>query len=346
MFKQKIYNEFNRQLYKKLISEWNLDVYYQPEFLAIDAKIQGGKYEVFVVTTSESIFVYPYIKFPFYEASHNDRFDIGSPYGYAGPYFTDNLILNLGEKQFLKYISKGCVSEFVRYHYAYSGTFRFITNIENTNNRSIVILNLKQPWEKIWKEEFSSKNRNLSRKLEKQGYNYVVTNEKESLDEFIQMYYSTMKNVSADKFYYFTEEIINELFSTLKDSIFLAKIEKDSITYASALFFISGDTATYYLSARNISKGKIPATNYLLTCTAKYLHNKGYKILNLGGGTSPDKDDSLLKFKLNFSTETMSFYIGKRIHDLEAYNEIVQNWIIHYGQEHYERVKNRLHFYR
>lgn len=346
MFKQNIYNEYNQKLYKKLISEWDLDVYYQPEFLAVDAKIQGGKYEVFVVSTSESIFVYPYIKFPFCDASHNDRFDIGSPYGYAGPYFTDNLILNLGEKQFLKYISKGCVSEFVRYHYIYCETFRFSTNIDNTKNRSIVILNLKQPWERIWKEEFSSKNRNLSRKLEKQGYNYVVTNDKESLNQFIQMYYSTMKNVSADKFYYFSEEIITELFSNLNGSIFLAKIEKDSITYASALFFVSGEIATYYLSARNISQGRIPATNYLLTCTAKYLHNKGYKTFNLGGGTSLDIEDSLLKFKLNFSKETMSFCIGKRIHDLEAYNEIVQNWITHNGHEHYERVKNRLQFYR
>ena len=195
-------------------------------------------------------------------------------------------------------------------------------------------------------KEYSSTNRNLVRKLEKEGFEYLITNKKQDLDEFIEMYYSTMSNVGANTFYYFQKELIQKLFKDLEEKIFLAKVHKVGVAYCYSLFFISGGIATYYLSARNPEYGKIPATNYLLSKTVEYLKEKQLKILNFGGGLTNDLNDSLFIFKSNFSRTNKNFYVGKRIFNYEIYNQIINDYILSHGLDNFEQKKHILQFYR
>ena len=89
------------------------------------------------------------------------------------------------------------------------------------------------------------------RKLEKEGYSFSETTDQKDLDNFIEMYYLTMNNAGADTFYYFTKELIKQLYTELGKNIILVKVEKDHVVYSYSLFFISGSIATYYLSSRN-----------------------------------------------------------------------------------------------
>ena len=162
-----IFNKDNHSDYMRLILNMNLnlDIYYYPVYLDIDAKMQGGTYEIFTVADGKSIFIYPYIKLPFVKLGWDKYFDITSPYGYCGPYCEDAVLFKIAEQEFIKYISTYCVTEFVRYHYQYNVNLKFTEQITNIKNRTIVVLNTNQPWETIWEKEFSSTNRYLVRKL-------------------------------------------------------------------------------------------------------------------------------------------------------------------------------------
>lgn len=346
--KVEIYNKDNFKLYLAFLSNKNifLDIYYYPEFLSVDAEIQKGEYEIFVVQNRTDVFIYPYIKLGFANPDLNNYFDISSPYGYCGPYCSSPTFFVEAEVLFNKFISKNCVTEFVRYHFLYNENLKFSKGISNFQNRTIVTLDLVQSWEDIWSKEYSGTNRNLIRKLEKEGYNYVVTREQEDLNEFVEMYYLTMNNVSADSFYFFDKNLINELFLNLKEKIILTKVEKDGVSYCYSLFLISGNIATYYLSARNLEHSKVPATNFLISKTVEWLLDKNIKKINLGGGLTNNLNDPLFKFKSNFSKSKNDFYIGKRVFNDAIYEDIISLWISIHGQEDYDKRKHILQFYR
>ena len=322
-----------------------LDIYYQPEFLACDARMQGGEWELAVCTDGTDSWVYPYIVLPI---PNSDYFDLSSPYGYAGPVTTNGLIFDAAEQLFLEHITEraNIVTEFVRYHYKYNETQFFGTKIANLLNRRVVVLPTNDT-EYIWMNEFSGTNRNLVRKLEKEGYEWQISTFcKEDIAQFCEAYRANMVHSGATDFYFFEESFFSDLIEQLGDNLQFAKVEKDGIIYASALFFVSGKIVTYYLSARNLEFPKVPASNLLLSKMAFWAAENGMELLNFGGGLSLDENDYLFKFKSNFSKQTRDFYIGKRVHQPVVYTELQQQYIAQNGEEAFGKVRHILQFYR
>ena len=324
-----------------------LDIYYLPAFLTCDARMQGGEYEIFTVRSEKGVWIYPYILLPI---PNSEWFDVGSPYGYAGPFCTDPELCEFAEKALLEsFKERAIVTEFVRYHYAFNGLEdqRFAHNCTNLENRTIVVLDTAQSTDVIWEQEFSGTNRNLVRKLEKEDYTFHFrTFQEANSASFQAMYAATMQNANASDFYYFDAAFYSQLIAELGDQLKIATVEKEGVIFSTALFFLSGPFVTYYLSARNLDYPKVTASNFLLSKVAFWAAENGFKTLNFGGGLSNDPTDRLFKFKRNFSTKTASFYIGKRIHDSEKYAQLVLQFQQEHGVENYERLKHILQFYR
>jgi len=342
-----IYTKQNASLLKASLGTFleSLDIYYQPEFLYCDAKMQNGDYEIAVCKMDEKIWVYPYIIIPIKGTTY---FDITSPYGYAGPVANSSEIQAKAEELFLEYISSkaNIVTEFVRYHHLYNEHHFFQKNITNLLNRRVVLVpTLNQ--EEIWTKEFSGTNRNLVRKLEKEEFKWSVAQfSKEDLPAFDEAYRANMMHSGATDFYFFPRDFYTEMIDQLGEKLLLAKVEKDGEIYASALFFVSGGMVTYYLSARNLNHPKVPASNLLLSKMAFWSQENGMKLMNFGGGLSLDENDYLFKFKSNFGKEIKDFTIGKRIHQHQLYKELTDKFIAEKGEEAYQKVKHILQFYR
>jgi hypothetical protein len=322
-----------------------LDIYYQPEFLACDAHMQGGHYEIAVYSEGDDLWVYPYIVLPI---PNSDYFDLSSPYGYAGPVASSESIFEAAEKAFMAEIAsrKNVVTEFVRYHYKYNERRFFEQKITNLLNRRVVVLQTKDR-EQIWMESFSGTNRNLVRKLQKEGYTWRVSVfAEQDVKAFQQAYQANMVHSGATDFYFFSDSFFLDLIQALGDKLLFAKVEKDGIVYASALFFISGNLATYYLSARNLEFPKVPASNLLLSEMAFWCVDHKIEALNFGGGLSLDENDYLFKFKSNFSKENRDFHIGKRIHQQGVYGDLQRQFITKHGEESFAKVRHILQFYR
>ena len=323
----------------------SLDIYYQPEFLACDAKMQNGEYEIAVCSQADKIWIYPYILLPIEGTAY---FDISSPYGYAGPVSNSTEIASRAEELFLTYISdkQTVVTEFVRYHYLYNEQNFFQKEITNLLNRRVVLVPT-QNQEDIWMKEFSGTNRNLVRKLEKESFTWSVSPFiKEDVPAFDEAYRTNMIHSGASDFYFFSQEFYAEMIDRLGEKLLLAKVEKEDEIYSSALFFISGGIVTYYLSARNLNYPKVPGSNLLLSKMAFWAQENGMNILNFGGGLSLDESDYLFKFKSNFGKQIKDFTIGKRIHQPELYKELQNQFIAKKGAPAYEKVKHILQFYR
>ncbi|NLR61849.1 GNAT family N-acetyltransferase [Chitinophaga polysaccharea] len=344
MSSPEIFNSQNILGYSKLHADLKLDIYYQEEFLNADAFLQNCSYEIFVLRKESDLFIYPYLK---KDVGHN-CYDITSPYGYCGPYSTSENFFIQGEQAFLDYVQseKKIVSEFIRYHPLYNaGGLMFKQQITNIRNRTLVMLDCKNNWRNIWEQQFSGTNRNLIRKLKNEKFVFEILDYERFRDEFIKLYFLTMQNVEAKDFYFFRESYFELLKSGLKEKLMLTRVSLDDETYAMALFFISGDIVTYFLSARNIAHAKVPATNYLLSSMVEWAVNNGFSYLNLGGGITDGDNDSLFKFKSNFSRKHLDFFIGKRIHRPDIYVKLAEEWIDKNGHEKYDCVKQMLQFY-
>ena len=75
-----------------------LDIYYDQNYLVCDAEMQNGEFEIFTVSKGQDVFIYPYIKLKI--NGKENRFDITSPYGYAGPFCTNEKLFDESEKSF------------------------------------------------------------------------------------------------------------------------------------------------------------------------------------------------------------------------------------------------------
>jgi lipid II:glycine glycyltransferase (peptidoglycan interpeptide bridge formation enzyme) len=346
----RIFNKNIASEYKALLvnNELSLDIYYQSEFLDIEASIRGGEFEIFTLTKAETkqVFIYPYIKLGFID-DYSEYFDITSPYGYAGPYCNDNSFFSQGEEKFVKYVkSQNIVTEFVRYHFLYNNEMRFSENIKNEMNRSLVVIDLRKDWTSIWMHGISINNRNHFRRLERDGYKFEINESPDHLDEFITMYYRTMKNADADKSFYFDREYFQQLFNSLPGKVKLAMVTKGGVTYSTVIFFVSGGFAHYYLMGRNLDYPKVPSSILLYIHIAKWAKESGIELINIGGGRTNAPDDILFKSKKRYSKQIIPFYIGKRIHNADVYQQMIDKRINDKGIDEFERAKHILQFYR
>jgi len=257
----------------------------------------------------------------------NKYFDLATPYGYGG------IVFNGGSKQktFLKSVNEtytqycnefNIVSEFVRFH----------PNIENGPESKglydviqlgeTVCLDLRDR-ELIW-ENIISKNRNMIRKAQKSAVKIKSELSHQIMQQFIQLYHSTMDRDHADSYYYFGGNFYNSILEDLRNNstIFYATWE-DQIIAASIILF-SGNRMHYHLSASNAAFRHLAPTNLLLYEAACWGAENGYKTFHLGGGLGA-QNDNLYNFKKAFNKqENTQFWIGKKIFNADLYDYLLK----------------------
>lgn len=148
---------------------------------------------------------------------------------------------------------------------------------------------------------------------------------KVDLNEFIEIYHENMKKVNAEDFYFFNDSYFENLYNSKDfETLVLLAIDKQSKkTIAGCLFFITNGIVQYHLSgAKNGFMDKAP-TKFLIDEMRIIATSKRYSFFNLGGGLGGRFDDSLFRFKSNFSKDYRDFNLWKFIINKEAYNELV-----------------------
>ena len=317
--------------WQKLLGEFpENDIYSSLEYFVVSNLLEKGEITLFYMRNENGHVFYPFIKkeIPIQQNSFGNLYDITTPYGYGGPLIKviDNreLLLEEFQNQFNNFcMNEGIVSEFIRFH-------TLIAN--HQQNRKDVQLDLIRETIYIDLEKISlmglqaipSKARNMVRKAEKNGVIIKKLDKREYIEDFIGLYNSTMNRNEASEYYYFTKEYYNNLIEKLEERLDLWGAFYDSQMISATLIMKQNQFIHYHLSGANTAYMGLGTNNLLLFEIAKSYAQLNYKYFHLGGGAR-DINDNLYKFKKSLSNEEpLPFYIGKKIHDLNSYNELAK----------------------
>lgn len=253
----------------------------------------------------------------------NQFYDFSTPYGYGG------MIIEGEEKEeiFKEYDNycqnNNIVSEFVRFHPVLKNYEKCRDYYEVVKAGETIAID-SSSLEDVW-DNFTSKNRNMIRKAEKNGLKVFWGRDDFILKEFIRLYEETMKRDNADDYYFFSDLLYQSILEDLKyNSLFFYVIKENQII-SIAIFLFTEKTMHYHLSASNVEFRGLAPSNLMIYEAAKWATYNHIDYVHLGGGIGGSETDTLFKFKKSFNRkERQDFYIGKKIFNENIYNYLVE----------------------
>lgn len=308
------------------------DVYFLPEYVKFHRTTPRVQAVMFKLELADKIWLYPFLMSPILRIGEiiieEKYFDIETAYGYGGPLSNceDSDFLAAAHQEFLGWCSKqNIVAEFIRLHPLLKNERWLSPDVELSFVRESVSLDLTRLNEvKLPFDKTASYMISRARRL---GVETKISLDRDDFFKFVKLYFQTMERISAESYYFFSEEYFNGLQELTSSSGFLVIAKKDALWLSAAVFLKGTISLHYHLSASDIQRRLPGSSNLVIFFAANIGRECGLKILHLGGGR-PDssKEDSLLNFKRSMSTDTHRCYIGKRIHNRQAYIKLRKIW--------------------
>ena len=256
-------------------------------------------------------------------------YDLITPYGYGGPVIhrtTDKeKLIQAYMDDFQAYTqANDIVSEFVRFHPIIGNGVDFREAYQSSYNRKTVGTNLT--YDDVIAAEFSKHKRKIIRGLLKNpDIRYEIDEHPESLDDFVEVYYSTMDRDNADEYYYFGNDYFNNMLKELPGHVITCKVFLKEKVIAMGVYFCYGKYMHAHLSGTITDYLEYSPAYILKYALAMYGHEHGYEVIHYGGGSSSAPDNTLYKFKKDFGKNTeFDFYIGKKIWNQEVYRKLCE----------------------
>jgi len=250
-------------------------------------------------------------------------FDFSSPYGCGGW-----LVEGTRKKELFSTYEYWCqknniISEFIRFHpvlrnHLHSSDYYEIKPLGRT-----ITLDLSSP-EIIW-ANFTSKNRNMIRKAQKNGIRIYNGRFPEIFETFREVYNGTMQKDKAGDYYYFNKAFYESICNDLSENAQVFYAIHDEKIIAASIMLSANGKMNYHLSGSLQEYSSFAPTNLLLYKAALWAQANGCKTLYLGGGLG-GHEDSLFKFKKSFfrNDDLSHFFIGEKIINVEKYDELVR----------------------
>ncbi|MEW7291831.1 GNAT family N-acetyltransferase [Aquimarina sp. 2304DJ70-9] len=259
-----------------------------------------------------------------------DYYDVTSVYGYAGPLCStinssfNNLDFASQLNQFFR--EKKVVSVFSRLN-------PFIKNQEIVLKGlgdlvqlgTIVNIDLTQDID-IQRSVFSKTTKryiNKGRKL----CSVRLSNSKEDISTFMELYYENMDRVQAKKNYYFTEDYFNYFInsSDFKTDVLLATYNETNEIISAAMMVKTNNIIQYHISGTRDDYLYLTPIRILIDEMRIKGTSENYKYFNLGGGLG-GAEDSLFRFKSSFSKDYRDFKVWKYIVNREVYDQLTSQY--------------------
>lgn len=256
-------------------------------------------------------------------------YDITTPYGYGGPVIhskTDKeKLITAYMTDFAAYTNrKNIIAEFVRFHPIIGNGVDFKDAYHSIYDRKTVGTTLT--YEDVIATEFSKhKWKDIRRILKNPDIRYEVDENPTTLDDFVEIYYSTMDRDGADDYYYFGESYFREMLEKFRGHITTGKVFLGDKLIAMGVYFRYGKYLHAHLSGTLSEYLEYSPAYILKYALALYGHEKGYEVIHYGGGSSRSADNGLYKFKREFGKNTeFDFYIAKKVWNEGVYRRICE----------------------
>lgn len=306
------------------------DIYFENKYGELYENLPEKEFKVFEFKNDYGKVSHSFIKREI-PLSLNDGkvyFDLVTPYGYGGPIIEhlvssekkEKLLLDF-ENAFVEYTKKNnIVSEFIRFHPLLENAYDFSNLYDITFSRKTVGTNLQ--YDDPFASEFSKSTKKMIRRILKNpDIRYKIEEKPENLNEFKEIYYSTMDRNDASSEYYFSDEYFNNLVRDLSDQIVITKVFLKGEVISMGLNFRYGDFLHAHLSGTLSEYLEFSPAYILKYALMIYGKENKYKYIHYGGGKGDTKSDSLFNFKKKFGKNTtFDFFMGKKIWDEPVYD--------------------------
>jgi len=331
-----------------LLPEDRQDIYYTPEYYELYEKNGDGKAQCFVFEKDDEIALYPFLINSVNSLGYNlgkQYYDIQGAYGYNGvASSSDNkAFIEAFSSAFQEYSQEtNIISEFTRFNPIIKNHFfsRFLEIIYDRDN-VFVNLNLddfeKESYKYSTQKNIKKAKRNL---LSCVAFKGTEVN-KSTLLDFIDIYYLTLDRNIAEKYYYFSLNFFESIFSNLAKNCTLYFVSYQG-KYISTELVLHGKKIAYSFLGGTLSENFDLRPNDLLKdYIIKDLKYKELKIFCLGGGS-----DGVLKYKMTFARNgVIPFYIGKKVYNQVIYDEVINQWELKFPEKKVQ-FNNRILKYR
>lgn len=280
---------------------------------------------LFVYAENNILIAIPFVISPIKDSVFSD---ITSVYGYVGPISKnihtkwDNSDLKLELNKF--FVDYRIISVFSRLNPFIENQELILDNIGSIKTIGTVVnIDLSQNLNEQ-RRRYSKITKRYLNKIDKL-FTFKISDKKEDILRFMQLYYENMDRVNASENYYFDNDyffkLINgEGFET--DVIHAILNETSEVVSSAVMVRTNKKIVQYHVSGTLDSYLRLTPMRFLIDKMRIFASQKGYVYFNLGGGVG-GKQDSLFQFKSSFSKDFKDFKIWKVICNKEVYNNLV-----------------------
>jgi len=304
--------------------------YHAPEYLtrlAGNFEHESEQAKAFVVEDGDELVYYPFLErslrsLPFAETTDlplDEYSDIVSSWYYGGPIASTGANSALKD-EFLDAFEAFCretgiVAEFIRFDPNVENHAQF-KDLEPTHNRQTIPVDLNQSPEDIWDGYEGRNQRAIKQALDT---DIVIEPSHEPADwaAFHEIYTNAMEARDAAEHYRFPLMFFESLLEQpALATILIARYHDDVI----GGFIVLHDDRIghHYLSASNPDYWDKRVNNLLYHEVVMHMQKTGREVFDFQGGRP-----GVFKFKKGFSPDRGAFYIGKRTHLPEVYEQLV-----------------------
>ena len=245
--------------------------------------------------------------------------DVTTPYGYGGPVVAGD---DAPAAEFYELYEEWCtanrvVTTFIRFHPLFGNARYAPAHVRRERLANTATWPL-EPGRDLF-AGMHAMHRRGCRKARAAGVDVRVEEAPERLDDFAALYEDAMRRHAAESFYFFPDAYWEALASRLRDRLLRADACYDGELVATILCLATGPWLHYHLGATSERGRELAASKLLFYETARWGQEHGFDELHLGSGLG-GRENSLWQFKQRFSPHPgREFWIGKIIHDREAY---------------------------
>lgn len=249
----------------------------------------------------------------------NTWFDISTPYGYGGFWVEGENYISV-EKAFDKYCQEqGFVSDFVRFH-LFSDYLSYYSGKIETHT-SNVVRTLDLSLDEILRD-FEHKVRKNLKRAATSSLDIEIDTTGERIDDFLNIYYSTMERTSAKEDFFFSREFFEAINKMEGNYVYLHVLNEGQVI-STELVLYGTENCYSFLGGTNNEYFHLRPNDFLKYEIIKWAKENNFKRFVLGGGYG--SDDGIFKYKKSFAPKGVcSFYIGKKIFDNDKYQRLIK----------------------
>ncbi|MFI7545276.1 GNAT family N-acetyltransferase [Actinoplanes sp. NPDC049599] len=305
--------------WKEALQQTPHDMYHEPAYVELDAKLYGGTPTAFSYAEPGHRLLLPLI---LRDVPGSDLRDALSPYGYPGP-------IGSGDAGFWQRAcaalletlrAEGIVTAFVRMHPLLAAPLSTLEQFGTlVRHGETVSMDLTVDLEEMWSQTRSDHRNHINRA--RRAGTRIVFDDWDRLGEWVEVYHDNMRRVGATSYYFVTREHLAALHDAVGDRMHLAvALEGDEVVGGNT-FFTHHGIATGYLSSTRRAPRRY-ADELLYDEVRRWCKSHGDRVFHLGGGKG-GSNDSLFSYKAGFSPGRHAFHTWRVVADPVAYRSLV-----------------------